>query len=334
MNSAQQPAVSVLMAVHNQAERVGAAVESIRRQTLTDFEFVIVDDGSTDRTWETLAACAQSDPRLRLLRQAQNFGLAAALNAGLAAARGEFTARQDADDESRPERLEKQVEFLRSHPDVGVLGTAMTMVDDAGREAGRYEVAASHGPILWQMLFGRALAHPTVMFRTALVRGAGGYNPDFRYAQDLELWVRLADATRFANLDEPLVRYRTVPRQARGAKAREQEALAMRARAALASRLLGRAVPVEAMRQACRRPWTDELLSGPERRAGAALIAELLEALAASGRLRPDEAPAVRAAAAEQVAALRRGSRLATLRRLWRAAVPRPVKALAQALLR
>ena len=210
MRDAAPPRVSVLMAVHNDAAHLREAIESISAQTFGDFELIVVDDGSTDGSADVARCCA--DPRLRLVHNQGNLGLAASLNAGLAIARGEFVARHDADDVSAPARLARQVEYLDRHPDVAVLGTQARYVDETGRRkhvpGGRKTVTPA--ATRWSSMFGSPLIHGSVMFRTRIVRDLfGGYDAGVRVGQDYELWSRmLRGGHELANLNETLLTYR------------------------------------------------------------------------------------------------------------------------------
>lgn len=205
-----RPMVSVIMAVRNGGPFLAKAIASIRGQQFRDWELVIVDDGSTDDTATILQVAARSDARLRPLRQ-EALGLVPALNRAVTEARGEFLARMDADDLARPERLGRQVDFLRSNPRVGVLGTAVRRIG-AGRGFWQWPVddAASRAALL----FEAPCAHPTVMMRREVWdKSGGGYRPEFRAAEDIDLWERIAPYTEFANLPAPLLDYRIHPGQ-------------------------------------------------------------------------------------------------------------------------
>ncbi|NJB68360.1 glycosyltransferase involved in cell wall biosynthesis [Desulfobaculum xiamenense] len=234
------PAVSVLMAVRDGERWLGHAVESVLAQSCADFECIVVDDASTDTSRDILAACG--DARVRCIVNERRLGLAASLNRALAAARGAVVARQDADDESRPERLERQMAFLAAHPEVGVVGTGVDMVDDEGRPAGEYLLYPDHARISWALCFGHPFAHPSVCLRTELLRRVGGYDESFGAAQDHDLWTRLAGRTRFANLDERFVVYRRHDASVSSARAGRQREADARARAAHLSWLTGRHV--------------------------------------------------------------------------------------------
>ena len=201
------PAVSVLMGVRDGAPWVTGAIESILGQTLADLELVVVDDGSTDDTPELLARVR--DPRLVVERQAPA-GLTRALGRALARARAPLVARLDADDVARPDRLERQHAFLAAHPEVGLLGTAARVVDEAGREVGTIRPPEDDATIRRALMRRNPFVHSSVMARRSLVTQVGGYDPSFPVAQDYDLWLRLSPLTRMANLPEALVTRRLV----------------------------------------------------------------------------------------------------------------------------
>ena len=192
------PRVTVLMAVYNGQDHVRQAVEGILAQTFSDFEFIIVDDGSTDETSRELDAF--TDSRIVRLKHESNRGLIAALNTGLAAARGEFVARQDADDFSYPGRLQAQVNFLEARSDVAVVGT--DTVFEGWEGGGRTNRIVERDPLrlAWILLFYCPLTHSSIMFRTAVIQELGGYNGDDVHAEDFGLWARAARSSRVATV--------------------------------------------------------------------------------------------------------------------------------------
>ncbi len=204
-----QPLVTVLMPVYNCEKYLSTSIESILHQTFTDFEFIILDDGSTDDSINIIQSYCAQDQRIRLIRNDQNMGIAYSLNKGINIAKGKYIARMDADDISKPERLEKQVEFLETHNEVGILGCCAQVVDASGKLIEHYSVPENHSLIVWILPFGRAFAHPTVMMRTDLIQNIGGYSTDIIYGQDVDLWIRAVGKTQFANLMEELFIYRT-----------------------------------------------------------------------------------------------------------------------------
>ena len=205
-NPKRLPRVSVLMSVHNGDKYLREAIDSVLRQQYGDFEFIVIDDGSTDRSAEILLS--YHDPRIVVLRNERNLGLIGSLNRGIAAARGEFIARQDCDDLLEPERLGRQVAYLDRHPDVVLIGTWMQLIDEHGKEITLWRYPVTDAEIRWASLFNTALGHSSVMFRTDLARRLGGYSQDFMHAEDYEFWSRLSAHGKVANIPEPLQKYR------------------------------------------------------------------------------------------------------------------------------
>jgi len=204
------PRITVLMAVYNGKKYLREAIDSILGQTFTDFEFLIVDDGSTDSSQEII--CSYVDPRIRLVENHENLGLTRSLNKGLSLARGEYIARQDADDISLSTRFEKQIEFLDAHPDIALLGTQAHNIDESGKFyrsdyfSGK---ATTKLAIKWQLLFDSAFNHTSVIFKRSVVWDQlGGYDVRFVRNQDMELWLRIAADYDVANLSDALVKSR------------------------------------------------------------------------------------------------------------------------------
>ncbi len=216
------PRVTVLMAVYNGARHVAEALRSILGQTFEDFEFLVVNDGSTDETREIVQA--HPDPRIRLIDNPCNLGLTRSLNRGLAAARGELIARQDADDISEPRRLARQVAFLDAHPDVALLGTWYRKIAADGRLRHGRRPPCGWTELRWALLFYCPLVHSSVMFRRrAVLQRVGSYDETFEYAQDYDLWQRVAAQLRAVNLAQPLVRLRIHPDSMTATYARASE---------------------------------------------------------------------------------------------------------------
>jgi hypothetical protein len=197
------------MAVHNGERYLPQAVDSVLVQTYRDFEFLIVNDGSTDRSDEILRS--YSDPRIRILENPKNIGLTRSLNLGLQEARGSFVARQDADDRSDRCRLEKQVAFLETHNDAALVGSQFRVINEAGRVLRGLANYRAQTPlaIQWQLLFGNPFVHTSVMFRRSLIYDTfRGYDESYVFNQDFELWSRVLASCTAYNLAEPLVDYR------------------------------------------------------------------------------------------------------------------------------
>jgi glycosyltransferase involved in cell wall biosynthesis len=202
------PAVSVLMAVYNGERHLGAAIDSILAQTWQDFEFIIVDDGSTDGSRDIVAG--RPDPRIRLVVLERNHGLSGALNAGLSVARSPLIARQDADDLSEPHRLARQVALMHERPELALLGSRAIAIDEAGQATGTVWRPVEESSIRWYALFDNPFAHTSVVFRTAVVRDElGGYEAAYDpFSQDYALWCRLMERHQVGNVPDRLVRYR------------------------------------------------------------------------------------------------------------------------------
>jgi glycosyltransferase involved in cell wall biosynthesis len=204
------PKVTVLMAVYNGERYLREAVDSILCQTFQDFQFLIINDGSTDSSRDLILS--YDDARIMLVDSEHNVGQTRSLNRGLELAAGELIARQDADDISEPERLAKQVAFLDRHPGVVLLGTWYKEIDVQGTVIGVRKLPCDTTDIRWSLLFFCPFIHSSVMFsKSVIVEQIGFYNETFAYAQDHELWYRIARRLPVANLPEPLVRFRVTP---------------------------------------------------------------------------------------------------------------------------
>jgi GT2 family glycosyltransferase len=203
------PQVSVVMPVYNAERYLTEAVESILSQTFTDFEFLIFDDGSTDRSLAILRTYAERDTRVHLFPRLHK-GYVPWLNEGIHVARGEYIARMDADDISLPERLTRQVQYLRTHPDYVALGCSMLVVDADGLPLTEFIQNTEHETIEADMLEGRhgVIGHPTCMMKRSALLSIGCYREDYEPIEDFDLWFRLAERGRLANLPEVLFKYR------------------------------------------------------------------------------------------------------------------------------
>jgi len=201
-----QPLISVLLSVYNGEKFVAEAVQSLLNQTYRNFELIIVDDGSSDRTAEILNQF--TDNRIKRLSNEKNFGLSQSLNRAGEIAQGKYLARMDADDVSLPDRFAKQVAFLEAHDKVGVLGSAAAQINSQGRVISTLLMPTTHALILWRFFFDLAIVHSTVMMRRDLFRLIGGYDVSFIHVEDNELWSRLLSLTQFANLEDVFVKRR------------------------------------------------------------------------------------------------------------------------------
>jgi len=206
------PAVSVVMPTYNAEAFVDAAVASIRGQTFTDFELIVVDDGSDDHTVEILLRHLADDGRIKVLRKPHR-GICETLNDAIALARGTYVARMDADDIALPYRLERQVAALWARPSVAVVGTNYEIIDATGAKIGVSDLPTDSAEIRATLEHSNCIAHPTVLIRRDAFIAVGGYRRAFRQCEDYDLWVRLSERHDLVNLPEPTLRYRQHPGQ-------------------------------------------------------------------------------------------------------------------------
>jgi len=205
------------MATYNDAPFLGAAIDSVLAQTFADFELLVVIDAATDRSRDVLER--YRDPRIRLLVNETNLGLAASLNRGLAVIASEYVARLDGNDLCFPQRLARQVAYLDAHPEVAVVGSQAIRIDVAGRRTGDVARPVTELGMRWYRIFGSPLIHSSVMFRREIVWDIlGGYDESFRFGEDFDLWHRLAREHAIHNLPETLVAYRDDPASMTGAE--------------------------------------------------------------------------------------------------------------------
>jgi len=240
------PAISVLMPVYNAGRFLAPAVESILAQTFSDFELIALDGGSDDGSIELLRALAARDARVIVVED-KGSGLIESLNRGLAMARAPLIARMDADDVAWPDRFAKQLAYLRQHADVVVLGSAMDLIDERGGYLRTDTFPTSPEAVASELLHRDCVLHPAVMARTAVLRTVGGYRTSARYAEDYDLWLRIAEVGAIANLPEVLMSYRmhSVKASTKHLVAVELAALAVRGAARL--RRSGRPDPLAAV---------------------------------------------------------------------------------------
>ena len=202
------PVVTVLLPVYNDERRVRQAIDSVLHQTFADFELLVIDDGSTDGTPTVLQGVA--DPRLRVLSNRVNLGLAASLNIGLAEARAPYVARMDSDDICLPSRLAAQVGYLDAHPDIDVCGSWLETFGAGHKTV--WEYPTSPDEVQAGLIFRPTIAHPSAILRKASLDAAGlKYDPYFKYSQDYDLWARASECLVLANLPQVLLRYRWSP---------------------------------------------------------------------------------------------------------------------------
>ncbi len=206
-----KPKISVIMSVYNGEKYLGEAIDSVLGQTFTDFDFIIVNDGSTDGSPGIIQS--YRDERIRVINNEKNIGLTKSLNKAIKESDGEYIARQDADDISLPERFEEQVWFLEEQQEVALLGTSIYRIDSDGKTIGKMVMLAR--PTMKDLLRGNQFNHGSVMFRRKLLDAVGGYNDLFRYVQDYDLWLRIARHHEVRNLTKLLYKLRSHNRNVR-----------------------------------------------------------------------------------------------------------------------
>lgn len=203
------PPLSVLMPAYNAERYLAKAIESILNQTFGDFEFLIVDDGSTDRSLAILQRYAARDGRIRLTSR-PNTGIVGALNEMVDRARAPLLARMDADDLAMPERFARQMSYLAEHPDCVLVGSRVQIIDPDDSPLRVLGKALTHEEIDGALMGagGQMVYHPSVIMRKSAVQAVGGYRQEYTLAEDLDLFLRLAEVGRLVNLEEPLLQYR------------------------------------------------------------------------------------------------------------------------------
>ena len=202
------PTITVLMSCYNATRWLAESIESVLNQTFTEFEFIIVDDGSVDNTLDVLRVFSARDPRIVVVEK-QNTGLTDSLNVGLQRARGEWIARLDADDICEPTRLERQIGRARTDSKLVFIGTGLTVIDENGHGSKCHRYPSHHIGLLKNLISGRKFPpHSSAFYKKAISQSIGGYRTKFKRSQDCDLWLRLSEVGELACLSEPLVRIR------------------------------------------------------------------------------------------------------------------------------
>lgn len=204
----RQPLVSVVMATYNRAALLGKAVESVRVQTFLDWELIIVDDASTDNTADVAGQYAREDARTTFVSNESNKGQVKSLRRGIDLAKGKYIARIDDDDTWRDkQKLEKQAEFLESHPEYVLVGGGIVVVDDQGKELVRFLHPEEDEEIRKKMLFHTPFAHGAVLFRKDAYGAVDGYDAHLGYSEDWDLWLKLGTVGKLYNIQEYMLTY-------------------------------------------------------------------------------------------------------------------------------
>jgi glycosyltransferase involved in cell wall biosynthesis len=204
----EAPTISVLMSVYNGEKYLAPAMDSILAQTFGDFELIVIDDGSKDSSPAMLREYERRDPRVKLTVRG-NKGLTVTLNEAFAQSRGKYLARMDCDDVALPGRFARQAAFLDAHPDVVCAGSYFQLIDGAGRLLTTLRPPTGDAEIQDKLVHGHtAICHPAAMIRRSAMEQVNGYDVRFKTTQDLDLWLRLGEVGKLANVAEPLLRFR------------------------------------------------------------------------------------------------------------------------------
>ena len=204
------PIISIVMSVYNGEKFLNMAVNSILKQTFKNFEFIIINDGSTDKTAQILKQIRNQDKRVTIIEQ-ENKGLIHSLNTASLLASGKYIARMDCDDICSPLRLAKQLFFLEKHPDIGILGAQAVSINENGRQQHKIYIPCTSKAIEWSLHFTNPIIHSVVLMRSEVIRALDYYNYKACHAEDYDLWVRALKITKIANLPDILIQKRFWP---------------------------------------------------------------------------------------------------------------------------
>lgn len=240
------PALSVAMSVYNAEAYLALAIESILAQSMPSFEFLILNDGSTDRSKEIIDGYAARDNRIRAIHR-ENKGLIVSLNELVAAAKAPLIARMDADDIAMPDRFAKQLTFMAAHPEYGVVGTWTRDIDGKGNAfpLGGSDHPTDHDAFMAHIEQGPLICHPSVIMRADVVRAVGGYHAAFKHCEDYDLWLRLSSITKICSIPERLMLYRHTEGQVSNKHIVQQQIGVAASRLAWRERMAGRPDPTE-----------------------------------------------------------------------------------------
>lgn len=211
--NSESPPVTVLMSCYNGEKWLSESIESILSQSFKDFEFLIIDDGSRDRSLSILKEYEKKDPRIHIVSK-KNSGLPDSLNIGLKKAKGKWIARLDADDIAEPERLLKQYDLTKSDPQLILIGSAFREIDQDGITGKIQYYPADHKNLKMNLQTSRRFfAHSSAFYLKEMALKAGGYRPRIKKSEDYDLWLRLSEMGKFASIQEALIRFRSHPDQ-------------------------------------------------------------------------------------------------------------------------
>lgn len=222
--------ISILMPVYNSQKYLRLAIDSILDQTLEDFQFIIIDDGSTDRSWKIIKSYSQKDKRIVAIRSTINLKTSSALNKGLAKVQGKYVIRMDADDWSYPDRLENQYKYMENHPEVGISGGAVEVCNERLETINKRNYPLTDEAARKIIFRYSPFAHPATIWRTSVLKAVNGYNENIPYSQDAELYFKVGKFSEFGNINETVIKLRMHKKSSSYSKARMQEIYAIYAR--------------------------------------------------------------------------------------------------------
>jgi len=294
------PGVSVLLPVYNSASYLRESIESILNQSFKKYELLIICEPCTDNSSEIINS--YKDSRIIHIQNEKRLGLANSLNKGIELARGEYIARMDADDVSLPERLARQVDFLETHPEIGVLGTGFHIMDGYGNTSHAVQFPMQDSVLRWCLCFYNPIVHPSVMMRRKIVEQAGGYSSDMTHAEDYDLWRRLSCVTRLSNMQDVLLHLRK--HDANGSILNPPEE--QRFSAQISSLMISHILNEEVSAGTVQRLWGQGFQTASDVRPGAELVYRLYQTIIVNDELSIIEKRAIRRGAAIQLCRLSR----------------------------
>ncbi|MDO8638397.1 MAG: glycosyltransferase [Candidatus Daviesbacteria bacterium] len=207
----KKPLITVLMPAYNIELYIDQAIESILNQTFKNFEFLIIDDASSDKTLSVIKFYMKKDKRIKLIINKKNSKIAWTLNKGIKEAKGEIIARMDPDDISYPDRLLTQLSFLKKHPKVAIVGSNIIIINSAGKVISKREYPTTSARMKSLMFRYSPFAHPAIMFRKNIFEEFGCYDVNMEQAEDLDLWFKIGSKYEFATIPKTLLQYRILP---------------------------------------------------------------------------------------------------------------------------
>lgn len=203
-----KPLISVIMPAHNASKHISIAIESILSQTFKNFEFLIVNDNSSDKTARIVRKYARKDPRIRLFNNSKRLDIAGSLNKGIENAKSDIIARMDADDISYPQRFELQYKLIQKSKRIAAVGANIILIDSSENVVGLRNYPQTSDKLKKCLFKYSPFAHPVVMFRKDIFEKVGKYNPKYSPTEDLDLWFRLGKENEFRSIPRPLLKYR------------------------------------------------------------------------------------------------------------------------------